>query len=785
MEDLVNEDPVTKEKKRREKRVYRLKKHLQDIERYEKRLTTGERLHKNQIEKITRKDKYREELENLRNAPPPTLQDLAREREYEDEAPGRVGSDDEAHLSEPQNKGSEANSDEENDNDKSLEPETDEKARRASVVENMVEVAVGDRVRVMGNKTGIVRYLGNVEFSTEKLIGIELDHWHPNATDGTVRGKTYFKVELALFFRLSTFSLSLARERSMKIWDQQYAYIYAFLFTFGNTDKKEENEDESTPPPQAPLPKIQFKIGDYVKLARGKTGVVKYIGETAFMKGEIIGLELDTWTPYGHNGTIHNKKYFEANNGRGYFTRRNSISQVVIPLVKQLDPKAANASYQLRPFKAGDRVILKESGETGVVRYVGFPSFAEGEVFGIELDEWSINAHDGTANGEIIFDTAPGHGIFARRDEIDKYDPEKKKLEEARIQLKIGDRVTLTRNRTGVIKYVGTDYVSEEEIVGVELDVWTPGAHDGTHRGYRYFNCAKGRGLFVPRKFIIQVNPIADTDNKTAEDSDNEKEESGYGIGTRVQIDTGMKGTIRYVGRDTQGEEVYGIEMDEKVPKGTDGRHNQMRYFDCRPERGIFVRKHVIVGVVEEDYMTKYTVGDRVKLNRGRYGLIKYIEETEEGEVFGIEIDSWSGEVANAEAGRTRRFSVKYGHSITRSKFSVSGNPMPTESETDNNGRTSIKNEKIEEDDNQDFRLGETVELNNGLIGTIRFIGPVHFDKDDWIGVELHDGRGQHDGAYRGQRYFTCPPKRGVFVKTVKGRRKDDPSRQYLKTSMP
>ncbi|ETO23833.1 CAP-Gly domain-containing linker protein 3, partial [Reticulomyxa filosa] len=200
--------------------------------------------------------------------------------------------------------------------------------------------------------------------------------------------------------------------------------------------------------------------------------------------------------------------------------------------------------------------------------------------------------------------------------------------------------------------------------------------------------------------------------------------------------------TIRYIGRDVKGEQVYGIELDEKVPKGTDGKHNQMRYFTCRPGRGIFVRKHVIKGAVDEDYMPKYDVGDRVKLSRGRCGHIKYIEDTDEGEIFGIEIET--------EAGRTR-----------------------------------LKIDKMEQSE-KPLSLGETVELKTGLIGTVRFIGPTHFAKnEDWIGVELHDGWGQHDGAFHGARYFTCPANRGVFVKEVKRRRKDDPSTQYLQRRCP
>ncbi|ETO05946.1 hypothetical protein RFI_31451, partial [Reticulomyxa filosa] len=579
--------------------------------------------------------------------------------------------------------------------------------------------------------------------------------------------------------------------------------ILLFVCMSLNQDMQKEttnDEEEGTPPPQAPLPKIQFKIGDYVKLARGKTGVVKYIGETAFTQGEIIGLELDTWDPHGHNGTIRSRKYFEANEGRGYFTKRELISQVVIPLVKPIDLKAVNVTFQLRPFKFGDRVQIKENGRTGIVKYVGFPSFTDGEVIGIELDEWSMDAHDGIVNNEVIFETFPGRGTFARRDDIEKYDPEQKKLEEAKIQLKLGDKIKLTNNRTGVVKYIGADHLSDQEIIGVELDAWTPGAHDGVYNNYRYFQvllCLYFIGIFARRSSVISVEPVPEVETKS-DDSEDERDEIRYDIGDRVQIDTGKKGvalghfvslfilliiTIRYIGKDTKGEEVYGIELDEKIPKGTDGRHNNVRYFSCRLGRGIFVRKHVIVSIVQEDDLPKFVTGDRIKLSRGRYGYIKYIEETEEGEVFGIEIDVWGGDIANEEAGRTRRFSVKHGYPITRSRSSMTGNLLSPE--LDETAPSTPTDDK-KESNAKGFSLGETVELTNGLIGTIRFIGPMYFAKDEeWIGVELHDGWGKHDGAYQGVRYFTCPPKRGVFVKEVKRLREDDPSRQYLKRRCP
>ncbi|KAH0562008.1 hypothetical protein GP486_003290 [Trichoglossum hirsutum] len=63
------------------------------------------------------------------------------------------------------------------------------------------------------------------------------------------------------------------------------------------------------------------------------------------------------------------------------------------------------------------------------------------------------------------------------------------------------------------------------------------------------------------------------------------------------------------------------------------------------------------------------------------------------------------------------------------------------------------------------FQVGQTVELNDGRIGTIRYLGQPHFAAGDWIGVELESPTGKNDGSVQGERYFDCEHGKGMFVR--------------------
>lgn len=63
------------------------------------------------------------------------------------------------------------------------------------------------------------------------------------------------------------------------------------------------------------------------------------------------------------------------------------------------------------------------------------------------------------------------------------------------------------------------------------------------------------------------------------------------------------------------------------------------------------------------------------------------------------------------------------------------------------------------------FKIGQTVETSAHQRGLVKYIGSLHVADGNWLGIELPTADGKNDGSVRGERYFSCPPAHGLFVK--------------------
>lgn len=64
-----------------------------------------------------------------------------------------------------------------------------------------------------------------------------------------------------------------------------------------------------------------------------------------------------------------------------------------------------------------------------------------------------------------------------------------------------------------------------------------------------------------------------------------------------------------------------------------------------------------------------------------------------------------------------------------------------------------------------DLSPGQVINLLDGRLATVRFVGSTHFAAGDWIGVELDEATGKNDGSVQGERYFDCEHGFGMFIR--------------------
>lgn len=141
-----------------------------------------------------------------------------------------------------------------------------------------------------------------------------------------------------------------------------------------------------------------FKIGDRVLVGNANAGVIAFIGETRFAKGDWAGVALDE--PVGkNNGSVQGVRYFDCEPSRGIFTKLEKLTKInQIP--NDIRKSSISESGNDKPkssIKIGDRIVVSGT-KHGVVRYLGETGFAKGVWTGVELDE-PLGKNDGAVAG--------------------------------------------------------------------------------------------------------------------------------------------------------------------------------------------------------------------------------------------------------------------------------------------------------------------------------------------------------------------------------------------------
>merc|ERR1712048_955293 len=120
---------------------------------------------------------------------------------------------------------------------------------------------------------------------------MELKNWNADCGDGTFKGKEFFKCDPGRGYFTSAKSVNEVLKRAPKSAKSEES------LQRHSTDSLSIDDDYKNSPGQ-------FKIGDKVRLHRGKVGTIKYIGKAAFAKGVVVGLELNSWHEKGNDGSV-------------------------------------------------------------------------------------------------------------------------------------------------------------------------------------------------------------------------------------------------------------------------------------------------------------------------------------------------------------------------------------------------------------------------------------------------------------------------------------------------
>ncbi|XP_074154515.1 CAP-Gly domain-containing linker protein 1 isoform X15 [Sminthopsis crassicaudata] len=237
---------------------------------------------------------------------------------------------------------------------------------------------VGERVWVNGNKPGFIQFLGETQFAPGQWAGIVLDE-PIGKNDGSVAGVRYFQCEplKGIFTRPSKLTRKVMSEDEANGTQAPPASRATSPLSTSMTSMVSSSsaapspstvphkvsqpvaKESSTTPQISNLTKTasesisnlseagsvkkgerELKINDRVLVGGTKAGVVRFLGETDFAKGEWCGVELDE--PLGKNdGAVAGTRYFQCQPKYGLFAPVHKVTKIGFPSTTPAKAKAA------------------------------------------------------------------------------------------------------------------------------------------------------------------------------------------------------------------------------------------------------------------------------------------------------------------------------------------------------------------------------------------------------------------------------------------------------------
>uniref|UniRef100_A0A665UTI0 CAP-Gly domain-containing protein n=1 Tax=Echeneis naucrates TaxID=173247 RepID=A0A665UTI0_ECHNA len=220
------------------------------------------------------------------------------------------------------------------------------------------DYTVGEQVWVNGVKPGVIAYLGETQFAPGQWAGVILNDL-VGKNDGSVGGVRYFECQplQGIFTRPSKLTRQPVGEGSdshstdsLSAQNQTQQgggggggggsgappgqrVVVPLREGLLNSAVKTGNESGSNMSDSGSVKKSgdkDLRVGDRVLVGGSKMGVIRYMGETDFAKGEWCGVELDE--PLGKNdGAVAGTRYFQCLPKFGLFAPIHKVIRIGFP----------------------------------------------------------------------------------------------------------------------------------------------------------------------------------------------------------------------------------------------------------------------------------------------------------------------------------------------------------------------------------------------------------------------------------------------------------------------